>query len=90
MTRDFQQCGMCYHQSLRSACAYARSDQSLCLLLEYSMSVKLLSEHDLEFIILTGGCIGSPENTTLLEITCRGSFIFVSVRIYSIDRHLLM
>ena len=30
-------------QSLRSACAYAQSDQSLCYLLEYSMSVKLLS-----------------------------------------------
>ena len=33
MTRDFQQCGMCDQQSLRSACAYAQSDQSLCLLL---------------------------------------------------------
>ena len=27
---DFQQCGMCDHQNLRSACAYAQSDQSLC------------------------------------------------------------
>ena len=27
---DFQQCGMCDLQSLRSACAYAQSDQSLC------------------------------------------------------------
>ena len=27
---DFQQCGMCDQQSLRSACAYAQSDQSLC------------------------------------------------------------
>ena len=26
----FQQCGMCDQQSLRSACAYAQSDQSLC------------------------------------------------------------
>ena len=25
-----QQCGMCDQQSLRSACAYAQSDQSLC------------------------------------------------------------
>ena len=25
-----QQCGMCNQQSLRSACAYAQSDQSLC------------------------------------------------------------
>ena len=27
---DFQQCGMCDQQSLRSACAYAPSDQSPC------------------------------------------------------------
>ena len=27
---DFQQCGMCDQQSLRSASTYARSDQSLC------------------------------------------------------------
>ena len=27
---DFQQYGMCDKQSLRSACAYAQSDQSLC------------------------------------------------------------
>ena len=27
---DFEQCGMCDQQSLRSACAYAQSDQSLC------------------------------------------------------------
>ena len=26
----FQQCGMCDQQSLRSACTYAQSDQSLC------------------------------------------------------------
>ena len=29
-TWDFQQCSMCDQQSLRSACAYAQSDQSLC------------------------------------------------------------
>ena len=29
-TWDFKQCGMCDQQSLRSACAYAQSDQSLC------------------------------------------------------------
>ena len=27
---DFQQCGMCDQQNLRSACAYAQTDQSLC------------------------------------------------------------
>ena len=29
-TLDFQQCGLCNQQSLRSACAYAQSDQSIC------------------------------------------------------------
>ena len=39
-------------ESLRSACAYAQSDQSLCLSLEYSMSVKLLTEHHFEHLSL--------------------------------------
>ena len=60
---DFQQNGMCDQQSLRSACAYAKSNQSLCLSLEYSMSVKLLTEHLLESLSLKGGCTGSSECT---------------------------
>ena len=39
-------------QRLGSACAYAQSDQSLCSSLEYSMSVKLLTEHLLEVLSL--------------------------------------
>ena len=40
------------------------------------MTVKLLTEHHLEFLSLTGGCTGSSDfhscqNTRLLEITCR-------------------
>ena len=46
-----------------SACAYTQSDQSLCLSLEYSMTVKLLTEHYLVFLSLKGGCIGSSEST---------------------------
>ena len=40
------------------------------------MSVALLTEHNLEFLSLTGGCIGSSESTlvTLLEITWRGTW----------------
>ena len=53
---------MCDQQSLRSACAYAQSDQSLCLSLDYSMSVKLLTEHHLEFLSLKGVCTGSSES----------------------------
>ena len=62
-TWDFQQCGMCNQQSLRSACAYAQSDQNLCKSLEYSMSVKLLTEHHLEFLSLKGGCTGLSVST---------------------------
>ena len=54
---------MCNQQSLRSACAYAPSDQSLCQLLEYFMSVKLLAEHHLEFLSLKGDCTGFSEST---------------------------
>ena len=54
---------MCDQQRLRPACAYAQSDQSLCLSFEYSMSVKLLNEHLLEFLSLTGCFTGSFEST---------------------------
>ena len=37
--------------------------QSVCKSLEYSMSVKLLTEHHLEFLSLKGGCTGSSEST---------------------------
>ena len=42
------------------------------------MTVKLLTEHHLEFLSLKGGRTGSSEsnicqNTTLLEITCHDS-----------------
>ena len=45
---------MCDQQSLRSACAYAQSDQSLCKSLNYSITVKLLTEYNLEFLSLKG------------------------------------
>ena len=67
---DFQQCGMCNQQSLRSACAYGQSDQSLCWLLEYSTSVKLLTEYHLEFLSLKGGCTGWSESTLVKMPHC--------------------
>ena len=67
---DFQQCGMCDQQRLRSACAYMQSDQSLCSSLEYSMSVKLLTEHLLEVLSLKGGCTGSSESTLVKMLNC--------------------
>ena len=72
---------MCDQQSLRSDCAYAQSDQSLCYSLEYSFTVELLTKQQLEFLSSTGGCtvlsestVTTHENTILLEITCRGSY----------------
>ena len=43
---------MCDQESHRSACAYAQSDQSLCSSLEYSISVKLLTEQHMKFLSL--------------------------------------
>ena len=54
---------MCDQRSLRSACAYAQSDQSFYKSLEYSMIVELLTEYQLEFLSLKGGCTGSSEST---------------------------
>ena len=60
---------------LRLACACMQSGQSLCESLENSMTVKLLTEHNLEFLSLKAGCTGWSESTldkiVLLEITCR-------------------
>ena len=50
--------------------AYAQSDQSLCYSLEYSMTVKLLTEQRLEFLSLKGGCTGSPESTLVKMPHC--------------------
>ena len=75
MTYDFQQCSMCDQQSLRSAWAYAQSDQSLCLSLEYSMSVELLTEHHLEFVSLKGGCTGSTESSLVKLQHCWKSHV---------------
>ena len=54
---------MCDQQSLEQAWAYAQSDQKLCYSFAYFMTVKLLTEHNLEFVNLTGGCKGSSEST---------------------------
>ena len=72
---------MCDKQSLRSACAYAQSDQSLCLSLEYSMSVKLLTEHHLEFLRLKGGCIGSSESILVKIPHCWKSHVVAQLKL---------
>ena len=40
------------------------------LVAEYSMSVKLLTEHRLEFVSLKGGCTGSSESTLVKMPHC--------------------
>ena len=75
LTGDFQQCGMCDQQSPRSACAYAQSDQSLCLSLKYFMTVKRPTEHHLVFLSLTGGCTGSSESTLVKMPRCWKSHV---------------
>ena len=47
-----------------------QSDQSLCLALEFSMTVKLLTEHHLEFLSLKGGYTGSSESTLVKIQNC--------------------
>ena len=54
---------MCDQQRLRLACAYSQSDQSLCYSLGYSLTVKLLTEHPMEFLSLRKGCTGWSEST---------------------------
>ena len=66
---------MCDQQSLRPACAYAQSDQSLCYSLEYSMVVKLQTEHHLEFLCRKGYCTGSSEPTLVKMPHCLKSHI---------------
>ena len=66
---------MCDQQRLRPACAYTQSDQSLCLSLEYSLTPKLLTEHDLEFLSLKGGCIDRSESTLVNMPHCWKSHV---------------
>ena len=70
---------MCDQQSLRSACAYAQSDQSLCLSLEYSMIVKLLTKHYLEFLSVKSGCTGSSESTLVKMPHCWKSHVMAHI-----------
>ena len=63
-----------------SACAYVQSDQSLCKSLEYSMTVKLLTEHHLEFLSLKGGCRGSSKSTHVKMPHCWTSHALAQIK----------
>ena len=64
--------------------AYAQSDQSLCSLLEYSMSVKLLTEHHLEFLSLKGGLTGLSESIHVKMPHCWKSHVAAHICIKSL------
>ena len=66
----FPTISMYNQQRLRPACAYAQSDQSQCKSLEYSMTVKLLTDQHLEFLSLKAGCAGSSESTLVKMPHC--------------------
>ena len=66
---------MCDQQSLRSACTFTQSYQSICLSFVYSMSVKLLTEHYLEFLSLKECCTGSSESTLVKIPHCWKSHV---------------
>ena len=74
---------MCDQLSLRSACASVQSDQSLCLSLDYSMSVKLLTEHHLKFLSLKGECAGPSESTHVKMLHCWKSYVTAHLRLSS-------
>ena len=73
-TWDFQQCGVCDQQKLRPAYAYAQSNQRLFKSLEYSITLRLLIEHHLEFLSLKG-CTGSCESTLVKMPHCWKSHV---------------
>ena len=66
---------MCDQQKLRSASAYAQSDHILCETLEYSTSVKLPTENNLEYLNLKGGCTGSSKSTYVKILHCWKSHV---------------
>ena len=51
-----------------------------CRLLEYSTSVKLLTEHHLEFLSSKGGCTDSSESTLVIMPHCWKSHAEVHFR----------
>ena len=70
---------MCDQQRLKPSCAYAPSDQSLCLSLAYSMIVNLLTEHHWEFLRIKCGCKGLSESTLVKIQHCWKSHVMAQM-----------
>ena len=77
---------MCDQQRLRLACACTQTDQSLCLSLEHSISVKLLKEHHLVFLSLKGSYTGSSESTLVKIPNCWKSPVMAHLRFFFFDK----
>ena len=77
---NLQQCVMCDQQRLRPACVYAQSDQSISSSLEYSISVKLLTEHLLESKLKIC-CTCSFESTLVKMLHCWKSHVTAHFRL---------
>ena len=56
-----------------------QTDQSLCLSLNFYISVKLLIELNLVFLSITGGCTGSSESTLVKMAHCWKSHVTVQI-----------
>ena len=67
--------------------AHRRSlnDQNLCWGLEYSMTLRLLTEHYLEFLSLKGGCTGSSKCTHVKMPHCWKSHVTAHINSLMID-----
>ena len=80
---------MCDQQRLRSACAYAQSDLSLCSSVEYSMTAKLLTEDNLKSLSLKGGYKGTFESTLVKMAHCWKSHVVAHMSFMS-DMNILI
>ena len=63
----------------QTSLAYAQSDQSLYLSLEYSMTVQLLAEQLLEFLSFTGSCACSSESVYVKMPHCWKSHVLAQI-----------
>ena len=70
---------MWYVRPAQTSLLIAQSDQSLCKSLEDSLTVKLLTEHHLEFLSLKGGCTGSSESTLVKMPHCWKSHVTAQI-----------
>ena len=66
---------LCATSKVSERPAHMRSLIRLCWSLEYSISVKLLTEHHLKFLAYKGGCTGSSESTLVKMPHCWKSHV---------------